>query len=253
MLARQAWKDACQFEGGNNREVLDRVLALIRGHKRPVVLLDLDHTLYRNAPRTRAVLRALLPDLRGRIPEAACHLLEGLEEPRMGFSLRDTFRLNGIFPEDPQWNDPLQLLRKAWWPRFFSNEFIEHDAPYPGAPDFCRQLAGTGARLIYLSARSESAMGKGTRQNLQRDGFPVRAPEDVWLKEDEVGDCAHKIRSVTRCLPLGTIAASFENEPSNTAALWTAVPSAAHVFVDTVCSEAPAIPLRGLHRITGYL
>lgn len=253
MLARRAWIDACRFERGTNTEVLDEVIARIGRAKQPVVLLDLDHTLYRNAPRTRAVLRALAPDLKDKIPEAALRLLESLEEPHMGFSLRDTFRLNGLFPEDPQWTDSLKLLRETWWPRFFSNEFMAHDAPYAGAPEFCQRLAATGARLIYLSARDEKVMGLGTRENLKRDCFPVRSGEDIWLKEDQSGDSEHKVKAIAKRVPLGTVAASFENEPANTAALYAALPRAAHVFMDTICSEAPAVPLSGIYRITGYV
>lgn len=95
-------------------------------------------------------------------------------------------------------------------------------------------------------------MGDGTRANLKRDGFPVRFGEDIWLKEAEVGDSAHKVQAIARCVPLGTIAASFENEPANIAALHAAIPKAAHIFVDTVCSESPARPLSGIFRITGY-
>ncbi len=253
MLARQAWIDACQFERGTNRQILDRVITRIGLHKRPVVLLDLDHTLYRNALRTRAALLAVLPQMKGRLPEAVHRLVENLEESRMGFSLRDTFRMNGLFPEDPQWQEPLLQLRKEWWPRFFANEFMHHDAPYPGALEFCQRLARTGARLIYLSARDGKVMGEGTLANLKRDGFPLRSTEDIWLKEGAMGDCAHKVGAIARCAPLGTIAASFENEPANTAALYAAAPAAAHVFADTVCSEVPAIPLRGIFRISGYL
>jgi hypothetical protein len=253
MLSRRAWIEACEFHPGTNRNVRDRVLARVRSQSQPVILLDLDHTLYRNALRTRAVLRALLPELKSRLPLPAATLLEGLEEARMGFSLRDTFRLNGLFPEDPQWTDPLALLRKEWWPRFFSNEFMEHDVPYPGAVEFCRELAEAGARLIYLSARSGPVMREGTHANLKRDGFPLRAFEDVWLKDDEVGDGAHKIRAVARCVPLGTVVASFENEPANTASLFAELPGAMHVFLDTVCSEVPAVPVRGLWRLTSYL
>ncbi len=252
MLARQAWIDACRFERGSDRQTLDKIELLVRRTPNAVVLFDLDHTVYRNALRTRAVLHALLPALGNKLPASAREMLLKLEEDRMGFSLRDTFRMNGLMPEDPQWTEPIQLLRQEWWPKFFSNEYMQHDAPYPGAPEYCARLAAAGARVVYLSARDEKEMGEGTRRLLARDKFPLNGAEDVWLKADKLSDSVYKAKAIARCLTLGNLVASFENEPANIAALAAAVPATTHVFLDTVCSDVPAIPVSGVHRIRGW-
>lgn len=253
MLSRNAWKEACHFRRENPTQVLTAVESAVRASPKPVVLVDLDHTVYRNAPRTRAILRDLLPQLKSQIPAEASALLADLEEPRMGFSLRDTFRMNGLMPEEDRWTQTLLILRKIWWPIFFSDAFLHHDLPYPEAPEFCQRLARAGARLIYLSARNGATMLKGTEANLVRDGFPLRDRSDIWLKHADVSDGLHKTGSVKRAQGLGAVVASFENEPANTVGLWRALPEALHVFLDTVCSEEPAVPLRGLFKISGFV
>jgi len=42
----------------------------------------------------------------------------------------------------------------------------------------------------------------------------------------------------------GTLVASFENEPPNVVALSKVFPDAMHVFVDTVCSDLGAMPVK---------
>lgn len=253
MLSRNAWKDACQFLSGDGPEGLERILERAEGVARPVALIDLDQTIYRNAPRTRAVLQAIVPALRPHLSDDVVKLIEGLEEHRMGYSIRDTFRMNGLPPETHPLPEVMTKLREAWWPKFFSNEFLFHDVPYDGAQRFCERLATAGIELVYLSARLKTQMEQGTIANLERDGFPWGKGITLNLKEDDgPSDAAFKAAAALKASAHGPVVASLENEPVNLVLLRETLPAALHVFVDTVCSETPAVPVSGISKLTRY-
>jgi hypothetical protein len=95
-------------------------------------------------------------------------------------------------------------------------------------------------------------MDRGTRASLLRHGFPLEAPRVTLLLKPtpEEEDAEHKHRTLS---PIGArVIACFDNEPSHLMALVRAAPNAMHVFCDTIASEAPAAPGRGLHYLREY-
>jgi hypothetical protein len=97
-------------------------------------------------------------------------------------------------------------------------------------------------------------MGDGTRANLIRDGFPWETHRTHLLlkKAAHLPDLDHKKDAAQYIREHGTLVASFENEPPNIIALYEIFPDAMHVFVDTVCSDHPALAREGLYRIKGF-
>jgi hypothetical protein len=58
---------------------------------------------------------------------------------------------------------------------FYSNEFLQHDTPFPGAAEKLKQIAEL-ADLAYLTGRQDTStdsMKQGTLASLEKHGFPL--------------------------------------------------------------------------------
>lgn len=250
--SREHWIEATEFlELGGDAAVLQRVLSAVREGDQPPVLLDLDSTLYEVQPRTHRIIRDWLDSPASRAYSETREALARVSEEHVGYSLKDTFAALGLDFGSSTHDEAWRELKRFWASRFFHDDYLPHDRPYPGAAEFCRELHAAGARILYLTGRDEPGMGKGTRRNLERDGFPLDA--EYFLKSARgVEDLEHKERVAREVRARGGLAASFENEPKNVVAIQRLIPEAMHVFVETFCSDHPAEPGRGLYRIRGF-
>jgi len=264
LFSRQDWITACHFHDLTEREILTEVAKRVRDVKsraknqqaHPLVLLDLDGTLYEVGPRTFFILREW-----GQSPESARFpqfrdAIEKMHESQIGYSIRDTFAALS-FREAVDAQDvhaAFQSAKDFWTSRFFSSRYLAYDRAYAGAAQFTRNLHDLGAQIVYLTGRDEPDMGDGTRANLIRDGFPWNAERTHLLMKParEVPDLQFKRSACDYLREHGTLIASFENEPPNVVAFQEIFPSAMHVFVDTYCSDHPAAAVQGLYRIKGF-
>jgi hypothetical protein len=262
LLVRVDWISASQFHPVGQeavlREVSERVrkvLATRNGSKgHPLVVLDLDSTLYEVAPRTyRIVLEWTEGAESAQFSEIAAALAK-LPASAMGYSLRDTFRTAGFSLDEPMAFRAWESLKKFWVKRFFRSDYLKYDRPYPGASDFAKKLHEIGAEILYLTGRDEPNMGEGTRRNLIRDGFPWEVERTHLMMKPaiEISDLDHKKSAAEFIKKRGELIASFENEPVNLVALYEIFPEAMHVFVDTVCSDRGAKAINGLYRVQGF-
>ena len=96
----------------------------------PVVVFDLDHTLFDNGPRTWQIL---LEFAEARGHKALRAALDGLSHTGLPYLLSETLARCGI--ED----DALHAEAFAFWrERFFTDEYQRFDLPLAGAVDFVR-------------------------------------------------------------------------------------------------------------------
>jgi hypothetical protein len=197
--------------------------------KTPVVVFDLDHTLFDGRPRTLVILAefaATLPAAQRKHADAIRKLsLQGIS-----YLLKDTLR--GVGVVDPQ----LVAAAEAYWkPRFFSDRYVDLDVPIAGAADYVRDLWRRGALVIYLSGRNADGMLAGTTTSLQKWGFPlgVRGAQLILKPRFDEPDDTFKQASLDHISALGQVVGSFENEPGNLAAMALRWPEAAVVFLDT--------------------
>lgn len=255
--SRLDWIEACDFHPLEDHDVLKlvhrRIVELGAEQRRGVVLLDLDSTLYEVAPRTLCILKEAGEALASHLPAEVSQALRRLEEHRVGYTLADTLHAAGVSREAVRAAaDP---LREFWRERFFSNEYLRHDRPYPGTADFVRALHDAGACIVYLTGRDEPGMKIGTERNLRRDGFVFDEPHTHLFMKDhpDTDDVTHKVGVARTIASLGTLVASLENEPRNLAGLFEAFPEALHIFVQTICSEHPAPVCRGIYRLRHFL
>lgn len=261
MFARKEWIAACHFHALDDAGVMRTVVERVR-HEREkhpgdhvVTVFDIDSTLYEVKTRTHQILKEWVASHpAGALSNAVREVLHRMEEGDVGYSMGDTFRALGLALEHQEVANALAAARRFWKDRFFTNDYLQYDRVYAGATGFVHRVFEAGSHIVYLTGRDEPGMGAGTRQRLRDDGFPIDAQRTrLILKANfDIEDMAHK-QDATRLIgSMGRVVASFENEPRNLVALHQAFPEAMHVFLDTDCSEHPALPLTGLYRLTGF-
>lgn len=253
---RQDWISTSQFHPLKNEEVLGQVVAWTKESKLPpVLLLDLDSTLYEVGPRSYEILKEWMATPSSREFSKVRDQLAQLKHSHVGYSLKDTFANIGLNIKDSSVVDALKHAKAFWSERFFTSDYLRHDVAYEGAAKFAQNAYEAGADLIYLTGRDEPGMGKGTRARLIQDGFPFDRPRTHLLlkKASHLDDLDHKQKAADYIQRTGSLVASFENEPPNLVALAEIFPAAMHVFVDTIYSDRPAMPRKDLYRITGFL
>jgi hypothetical protein len=262
LLSRQSWISACRFhdltEADVLREVSNRVTQLkARATDRtshPLVLLDLDSTLYEVSSRTYQILKEWQATEESRAHPGIRSALEALDVRQVGYSIHDTLRTLGVLASAKGYDEATHALKAFWAARFFTSEYLSYDHAYPGAAEFTRKIHNLGAEIVYLTGRDEPGMGAGTKENLIRDGFPWDCERTHLLLKaaSHHADLEHKKNAAEYIRKHGTLVASFENEPPNLIALQEIFPEAMHVFVDTVCSDHGAKPSDQLYRIRHF-
>lgn len=215
--------------------VIDHVDRAAAAGELPVVVFDLDSTLFDTAGRHLAILRAFADE-----EPAMRDVVDQLGHHDFGWHVEEPLRRRG-FDHEPT----LDRLRKFWHTRFFDGDWVAHDRPAPGAPEFVREVWGRGALVYYLTGRHVGGMDHGTARALTHHGFPLwngravlHLKPDFHLPDRPFKDQALRdIRSHR-----GRVVATFENEPANANLFLRSFPEGHHFLVGSVRSpegEAP--------------
>jgi len=264
LVAGKNWVEACNFHNLTDQEVLSEVsnrVHRLQGLQRsdsPVVLLDLDSTLYEVGPRNLQIMVEWARSKEGSKYKEVSAMVEALELHQVKYSVKETLLALGVaeMGESMSHNlcDAIQSAKSYWFNRFFTDSYLTFDRPYFGTREFVNELYGRGAEVVYLTGRDEPNMGKGTRDNLLRDGFPWNKEKThLWMKPSfHDSDLDFKRSAVQNIRQMGHLVASFENEPPNVVALSELIPDAMHVFVDTVCSDQKTAPRDGLYLLRKF-
>jgi hypothetical protein len=230
------------------RELPARIDAALERGRLPIVVFDLDSTLFTTADRHLRILREF----------AASHGSAGLRAlvadiPPSAFRWTVTAPLRDRGLDDPAL---LADLDAFWAERFFDGAYLETDTPNPGAVAFVRGVHARGALVYYLTGRHRGGMEVGTVASLARSGFPVadgRVVLHLKATQDEP-DHLYKEAAVHAISALfGVVVASFENEPLHANRLREAFPSALHFLVGDVHSPRPVPPHESLVRTDDFV
>lgn len=207
-------------------------------------MFDLDSTLLSTAQRNLAILHEFAKS----VPAVARHI-ETLTAADMGWNVMDDLKRRGFDDEAT-----LKLLRRFWFERFFTSDYLQHDEPLPGASDYVREIHDAGAIVVYLTGRDEPGMGRGTRDSLRAHRFPMDdARVVVRLKpEFKEDDLVFKRRATAEIAGLGAVLAAFENEPANANYFAETFPEADVVLLDTVHSPNPPPLLPRITRLKDF-
>lgn len=216
---------------------LRTILDAIETHRaaRPVVIFDLDGTLYDNRPRTLRIVHAFAASLPHEFAHDAA-ILRGLTTRQFAYRLDDTLRPLGV-------SEPTIAAATARWrERFFTDTACADDVPHRGAVPFVRACYDRGATVVYLTGRDIPGMLLGTVRALRDDGFPIGVPRvSVVLKPTfDEPDTDFKVSVLPAMAELGRVIATFENEPGNANLFHRTWPDSHAVLVDT--QFAPGAP-----------
>jgi hypothetical protein len=221
-------------EGSLLRATLARVRDVQENGDVPVVVFDLDGTLFDNGPRTWNILAEFAEASgRGTLRRA----LNDLRATGLPYLLTDTLRLAGVTDEAT-----LVEARAFWAARFFTHTYQTLDVPLAGARRFVDECYKAGALVVYLTGRDVPGMAVGCVQSLHDHGFPVAlARTSLILKHDfDTPDIDFKTEAVEFIHRLGTVVASFDNEPGNVNMFLRRWPSSLSVLIET--THAPGAP-----------
>ncbi|MBL7714823.1 MAG: HAD family hydrolase [Bdellovibrionales bacterium] len=255
---RHDWIRSSHFHDLQETDVLNEIGRRIKKTQEtahPLVLLDLDSTLYEVEPRTHQILLEWIDSPQSTSFPIARDKVAKITRDHLGYSLKDTFSRLGLDLSFQEFSAAWENAKAFWQERFFNSDYLKHDIAYEGAAEFVNDIYKLGCEIVYLTGRDEPGMGRGTRQNLLRDGFPWEKPKTHLLLKPtfEMDDLLHKKSAENYIRKHGTLVASFENEPLNLVSLSEIFPEAMHIFVDTICSDRPAPVAQGLYRIKGYI
>ena len=144
-------------------------------------------------------------------------------------------------------------LRHFWAERFFDDEHVAYDAPFPGVARFLDGLASTGATLVYLTGRHTSMRDFG-EASFRMAGFPLGGRAFFMDKADpRTEDHVHKVGCFDAIAELGEVAFTIDNEPININLLADRFPSALSVFMASDQSDRAVRPHAHLPTIRGFL
>lgn len=231
--------------------LLQDTLALARQVKDagsvPVVVFDLDATLFDNGPRTWAILDEFAAQ------SGHTQLREKLAQlPKTGlpYLIKDTLALLGVTDEAT-----IAAAQDAWFKRFFTDAYQAHDVPMAGAQAFARELYKAGATLVYLSGRDAPNMLVGCAESLRQHGFPVGLAHTlIVLKPDfESEDLAFKEDAVDFIAGLGEPVLAVDNEPGNCNLFLRAWPKAIVGLIETQHAPNPPALDDGVIRFADFL
>lgn len=203
----------------------------------PVLLLDLDSTLFHSDERHLQILSDYIhhhqPDHLG--------LIGALESLKVGghiWNPVDHLKALGISDEEL-----LHHFFGYWRERYFSNDYLLHDEPVVGAPEFVRACHARGAFCFYLTGRVDGLMREGTRKSLFETGFPMDHRTHLHMKASLMDrDLEFKRSGIAEVQKRGQVVGIFENEPANLNLFHEAFPEAVAVFLDTLHSpKAPPV------------
>ncbi|HEY2511731.1 MAG TPA: HAD family hydrolase [Polyangiaceae bacterium] len=195
----------------------------------PVVVFDLDGTLFDNRPRTCTILQELAETWRASHPAEAARLLRARPE-ELAYLLADTLDRLGITH-----TECVAEAQIFWRDRFFADDHLKYDLPLAGSVEFAKSCYEAGAILVYLTGRDLPLMGIGSFRSLRDHGFPIGVPgTELVLKPDAaMADEAFKRLEAPKLARVGRIVASFDNEPGNCNTILAQNPECESVLIDT--------------------
>jgi FMN phosphatase YigB (HAD superfamily) len=200
-----------------------------RSKPTPVVVFDLDGTLFDNRPRTAVILQELAVAWRPKHPELAERLAR-VAPGELAYLLTDSMTRLGVYD-----SDRVAEAQLFWKERFFADDHLRYDVPLPGAVDFAKACYERGAILVYLTGRDLPLMGIGSFRSLRDHGFPIGVPgtELVCKPDAAMPDEAFKRLEAPKLARVGEIVASFDNEPANCNTILAQNPGCESILVDT--------------------
>ncbi|MCX6132081.1 MAG: HAD family hydrolase [Proteobacteria bacterium] len=222
------------------KQTQNAITASKASNKTPVVIFDLDDTLIDCRHRKYLVIQNFIQQEHiKRDFTKECALLTSLDWQKVQYRVLDTLKQEGI--DDSQF---CELMLRFWRQQYFTYDYLLKDQPFRGALDYVEYCHNAGAIVVYLTGRDEPGMGLGTRDSLQKLGFPVKGPQvEFILKPNPLDpDFEFKVAALEQIDLLGEVIAALENELVNLNAMAARFPEAAVYWRKTLYMPNPPLP-----------
>lgn len=228
----------------NPKQILLQIKGLLKQNPlQPLVVFDLDSTLFDVSPRLEKVLIdiSLTPEFMERFPEVNSYF-RNIKTLRNDWGFIKVLQRAGV---DHNHHELFDYVKEAWHQRFFSNEYIHYDVPYEGATFFVNQLHHLGIPIAYLTGRDVFRMEKGSIEVLKKWDFPLNDNNAklILKPHKDMNDAKFK------CDWFDTFDRSqyskiylFENEPVNINYIQARLPEIEMVFFDSTHSGKEPAP-----------
>jgi hydroxymethylpyrimidine pyrophosphatase-like HAD family hydrolase len=229
-------------------KVLEKTTALYNKQKRPIVVFDLDGSLFDNRPRILRILQEFAKEKKYITSDAATKL-RALTTAQVQYRLPDTLAAVGI-------TDPAVVQNAAafWAERFFTDDYLQHDVPTPGSVVFVRTLYSNGARIVYLTGRDAPRQLMGTVKALRDHGLPIgiQGTELIMKPTMQTQDAIFKQQVTNYLRHFGTVVATFDNEPANSNVYRRAFPKATVVLYHAPHKPNPPPLLERIEKLAAF-
>ena len=233
-------------------EILNQILREAQSSPHTtLVIFDLDSTLFDLTIRMSSIADEFARTHQEQFPKECALLASELKLDRSDWGYDRGLKALGITQESHR--EFWQALHHFWHDAFFSNDYLHHDEPLPGAVTYVNELAKTGAHIMYLTGRDEPRMYAGTLASLASRGFPIPAPAPVPAPAQPntqlvlkpaagLDDAKWKVDVIKQIQSNYKKIYLFENEPVNTNLVAKELPGVSIIFVETTHSGREQAP-----------
>jgi hypothetical protein len=203
----------------------------------PVVIADLDETLVDSIPRRFEAYREAIDQNCGSSRQAECAKAAGV-------NIEEFHSLKNRYNQNPLWETigiSAGMRAKLFTDmlKAYSNgALISFDQSVPGATELVQELRLSGAKIFFVTSRSEELQREGTLASLKNLGFINASQESsVILRPKGMSSIDFKRFSFDKIKGWAKenkarVALVMENEPENMNAMLEYFPEAAAVFVE---------------------
>lgn len=224
------------------KQVLNASIQALSKYQYKTAVIDLDSTLYNVSGRQIAIFQefAKLEEYQRLFPEE-CRALLKISGSTLAYYPVDCLKQVGLQNIHPDFSS---TYHKFWSPRFFSHEYLIYDDIEPGAKEFMAELEKAGFQIVFLTGRDVARMGKGTIEQLQRDGVLTKERQLILKPHFSEDDHSFKLRIVKDlCSKNDTGLLFIDNEANNLNHIYIERLPVFCIFFDTVHSgKAEPLP-----------
>jgi hypothetical protein len=221
-------------------DVLGKVRDLAANSLRPIVVFDLDETLFDTRYRTKALVEEF-----GRVNNEMRLKTVAIDQVR--HSLDDTLKQLRYTGREIGTSRVIRDLR-AFVKAELSKGAFEHDKPLPKAAAYLTKLQQGGAEIVYIADRPLS-QADATNRALRAAGFPA----GDLISRDRSGSVSKwKAAQVASLQSRGTLVAMFDNEPRESNAVREALPNLR--VINLMTRKKPGSPALdgGVDKLRGF-
>ncbi len=235
-------------------DIKEKLENLIKSTARPVVIFDLDGTLFDVNYRHLEILRrfANLSEIVQEFPSQVA-IIKQIKPQDFHYSIEATLNAQGIDRYSEHSARLVHLCEEFWFKHFFTNEILAFDMPVPKVKECVEWFYKKAVHIVYLSGRDIPNMSEGTIAALKKHTFPFDQKTTLELKpkygEDDLLFKKHALEDIAH---LGEVVATFDNEPANVQLFLDAFPNALNFHYDSLYAKKLQLIGKSLYVIKSF-